>query len=504
MTLRVARGLAAVALVPVLLAGCTDAEDTPVAAQPGSPTDAGVGRTGSTASIAVPDPSEDAQAEDPSYDAGTSQPVEDSVYPEVGDPLVDALHYGLDLGWNPQTRTLDAAEVLTFRATDDAPHFQLDFGAALAVRSARLDGARVAVDERGKDLVVRAPVQADQRYVLELRYGGTPRPVAAPTTRADFSTLGWTITDDGRVWTMQEPFGAYSWYAVNDQPSDKALYDITVRAPAPWVGVANGELVSQEESGGTTTSSWHLDEPASSYLVTVAIGDFAMTKDRSASGVPMTYWWPSDDRSILRRLRLAADEVAWIEDRLGPYPFSSLGFVVVDSRSAMETQTMITVGKEDYDLSPEVLLHEMVHQWYGDQVTPADWKDLWLSEGMAQYLQILWQAQHYGYSADAQLRDLASGADQRQRNESGPPADYDPSTFAEGNVYYSPALMWDVIRRDLGDRLFWRLAREWPAAHDNGNADYDEAVRWWSQESGRNLAPTFDAWLLGATTPPYP
>ena len=48
---------------------------------------------------------------------------------------------------------------------------------------------------------------------------------------------------------MQEPYGAYTWYAVNDQPSDKALYSFTITAPAPWVGVANGELVSRTHRG---------------------------------------------------------------------------------------------------------------------------------------------------------------------------------------------------------------------------------------------------------------
>ena len=69
---------------------------------------------------------------------------------------------------------------------------------------------------------------------------------------------------------MQEPYGAFTWYAVNDQPSDKALYDFTISTPAPWVGVANGELRSREEVDGDTVTAWHLDEPAASYLVTVA------------------------------------------------------------------------------------------------------------------------------------------------------------------------------------------------------------------------------------------
>jgi aminopeptidase N len=237
--------------------------------------------------------------------------------------------------------------------------------------------------ERGKDLVVAAPVRTGDRHTLEVRYRGTPKPVAAPTTRDDFSTIGWAITDDGETWTMQEPFGAYSWYAVNDHPSDKALYDFTLTTRSPWVGVANGRLQSRRESGGSTVTAWHLDEPAASYLVTVAFGDFTMTRDRSKSGVPMTYWTPRGDASALRSVQVAGEELGWIEDRLGPYPFSSLGLVVVDSNSGMETQTMITLGTTDYTLSPSVVVHEMIHQWYGDQVTPRDWRDVWMNEGMA-------------------------------------------------------------------------------------------------------------------------
>ena len=101
----------------------------------------------------------------------------------------------------------------------------------------------------GKDLVVSHPVGADQRYDLEIEYSGTPEPVEVPVQRDDFDHTGWTITDDGETWTMQEPFGAYTWYAVNDQPSDKALYDFTLTVPEPWTGVANGELIDVARRG---------------------------------------------------------------------------------------------------------------------------------------------------------------------------------------------------------------------------------------------------------------
>ena len=488
--------------VTLVLGSCSAADDEPAAQSSPAETSTPSATSASPESDRPASDPPDVDPDDPALDAALSQPVEDRVYPAVGDPGVDALHYQLDLTWTPRSKTLDAVETLTFRATEDAEEFQLDFGRTLTVTSLALDGEKATFRERGKDLVVRSPVRSDERYTLEVRYHGTPKPVAAPTTRDDFSTIGWTVTDEGETWTMQEPFGAYSWYAVNDHPSDKALYDFTLTTRSPWVGVANGKLESRKQNAGRTVTDWHLDEPAASYLVTVAFGNFKMTRDRSESGVPMTYWTPRGDARSLRSVQVAGDELDWIEDRLGPYPFSSLGFVVVDSTSGMETQTMITLGATDYTLSPAVVVHEMIHQWYGDQVTPRDWRDVWMNEGMAMYLQVLWEAQEFGFDVEQPLNDWA-GIDQQQRSSAGPPANYDPATFGEGNIYYLPALMWDQLRRRIGDKQFWSLVRAWPRSRDNDNASYADITAWWSRKTGDDLRPMFDAWLLGRQSPPF-
>lgn len=383
-----------------------------------------------------------------------------------------------------------------FRATADARDVRLDLGDALEVRAVTVDGRTASYDHPGKELVVHVPVTKDQRYTMVLAYGGTPLPAAAPTTRSDFSTLGWTTEADGSVWTMQEPYGAYTWYAVNDQPSDKALYDFTISTTSGMTGIANGTLRSMTRQGATMVTRWHLDEPASSYLTTIAIGRYRPFKDRSASGVPVTYWVPATNPRIRRGLRPAADELGWIENKLGPYPFSSLGIVLVHSRSGMETQTMLTLGIGDYTTSPEVIVHEMVHQWYGDEVTPATWTGLWMSEGMAMYLQGLWQSER-GHTPMSESLHRWRASEPGLEEQFGPPADYDPATFGESNAYYGPALMWDALRRRLGDREFWSLVRAWPKAHEDGNASYDEIVSWFSQHSGQDLRPLFDSYLLG-------
>jgi aminopeptidase N len=492
MTPRPARRAATAGLLAagLLLAGCTSPREEPAGAASPAPAATLTGATTRTTS----------DGPDAHVLAGYSDPVEDPVYPGPAHPDVDALHYALDLAWDPARRRLAAVERLHLRAARTADRLTLALGAPLTVRAVRLDGQRVSWRHRADQLVVRSAVRAGAEHRLVVRYGGRPRPVPAPVRRTDFSTTGWTVTRPGDVWTMQEPYGAYSWYAVNDQPSDKALYDVTVHAPAPMVGVSNGELVRHRTRHGRTTTHWRLDEPTASYLVTVAIGDLASTRDRSSSGVPITYWTPRDRPGLVRRLRAAPAELDWLEQHLGPFPFHSLGFLVVDSRSGMETQTMITLGHTAYATSPAVLVHEMAHQWYGDEVTPRTWRDVWMNEGMAMFLQGTWMGEH-GPESTAELFRTWASYDAGLRREAGPPADYRRDSFGSGNVYYIPAVMWDRLRRRLGDDLFWRLVRAWPESRADGNASYADITRWWSQQSGQDLSGFFARWLRSRRSP---
>ena len=487
----------AVVLASMLLAACSDDEKDPSGQESPPPASA---TPSATATIARDD-DVSPETDDPALDVALSTPVEDSVYPHVGDPSVDALHYDLDLAWTPETETLEGLTTLVWRSTRDGEQFQLDLGKSLEVDSVTLDGAEVEFEHTGKDLVVRAPVEEDARYVLEVHYAGTPKPTAAPTTRDDFSTNGWTITADGETWTMQEPHGAFTYYPVNDQPADKALYDFTITVPSPWVGIANGVLTDRREGDGLTTTTWHTAEPMSSYLVTVATGDYTVTTNTAASGMEISYWVPTEFADVAERLYSAAAALDWLEARLGPYPFDSLGFLLVDSRSGMETQTMITLGITRYTTSTPVLLHEMAHQWYGDEVSPNDWRDMWMNEGMVMYLQGMWEAEQDDISVDALMDQWATFEDE-MRQESGPPADYDPAQFGEGNVYYSPALMWHELRERLGDKRFFEMMRAWPESRSNQSSGRDEYLAWIEEQTGEELTSFFDAWLLGETTPP--
>jgi len=148
--------LAAALLAGVLLlTGCTSSDDEP----DGSPSAA---------------PS--VQATPSSESPGLSNPVEDEVYPEVGDPGVDALAYALDIAWDPDARTMTGRETVRLRATADADHLQLDLSADLEIGSVTVDGADAAYEHHGKDLRISGAVRADQVYRLVIEYAGPPMP----------------------------------------------------------------------------------------------------------------------------------------------------------------------------------------------------------------------------------------------------------------------------------------------------------------------------------------
>ncbi|MBO0846609.1 MAG: M1 family metallopeptidase, partial [Nocardioides sp.] len=437
------------------------------------------------------------------YDDAVSRPREDSVYPSVGDPGVDALHYDLNLTWDAQHEVLTSTETLLYRAATTADHVQLDLARQLEVGHVWMDGKTVTFEHQGKNLVVDSPVTQGDHHVLQVTYSGTPEPVTAPSDRPDVTTTGWTTTPDGSVWTTQEPYGAYSWYAVNDQSSDKATYDLTIHAPESMVGIANGVLRSRRTTGGHTVTQWRLSSPAASYLVTIAIGHYTETQDTGPHGLPISYWTPTGRSDILRKVRYAPRAVAYLEGLVGRYPFGTLGILVVPGMSGMETQTMITLGDNHYTLSKDVLVHEIGHQWYGDAVTPNDWSDLWMSEGMATYLaEANWTGSHGPLDRTQILRRWSTAVD-AMRAQYGPPAHYRTQTFGEGNVYYIPALMWDTIRQRIGDATFWRLAAAWPHTHLYTSQDRDTLAAWWSKKSGQDLRPLFHRWLLGHREPPW-
>lgn len=437
---------------------------------------------------------------------GRSDPVADPVYPQHGHPAVDVLLYDLDLAWDPDTKTLDGRATLTVRAARPADEITLDFSGRLRAGDVTVDGTAVTETQSGDDITVPAPrpLAVDDQVVVVIPYRGKPVATAAPMVRTDIAVVGLVVDDDGSAFALQEPFGAFTWYPVNDHPSDEALYDLSVTVPEGWTAVSGGnpQPVGPPTAAGVTYR-YVSAEPVASYLVPLGIDEYEHTVGDGPHGLPIHFWYRADEADlVLPQISQVSAMIAWLEARFGPYPFDTAGLMTIPVATGMETQTMITLAAGFPD---EVMVHELAHHWFGDSVTPLDWSAMWLNEGWAMYAQALWQEQFgANFGQPSPLADTLAGwrtKDAELREEHGPPGDYKPGHFASPNVYYCPALMLHEIRKEIGDRAFFEMAKAWAQQHKNTNQDRASFTAFVNKVTGRDFTALIDAWLDSPTTP---
>jgi aminopeptidase N len=143
--------------------------------------------------------------------------------------------------------------------------------------------------------------------------------------------------------------------------------------------------------------------------------------------------------------------------------------------------------------------HEIAHQWWGDSVTPADWDDLWLSEGFATYFDTLFYEHVEG--PEALRRRMAEAAERvvkLQAKRPGPvvdPSVTDPQKKLNGLVYQKGAWVLHMLRHRLGDEAFFRGMREHYRRHAGGNATTEDLRQVLEATTGESLETFFRQWL---------
>ncbi|MEV3990634.1 M1 family metallopeptidase [Streptomyces sp. NPDC049837] len=422
--------------------------------------------------------------------AGLSDPY----FPQLGNGGYDVRHYALTLAYEPGTGRLTGTADITARATQALSAFNLDL-TGLTVHSATVDGEPAAVRREGAEVTLRpgADLKSGDTFRTVIRYSGTP----ATITDAEGAREGWLRTADGAV-ALGEPTGSTAWFPGNHHPSDKAAYTVTVTVPKGLQAVSNGELTGHRTTGDRTTFTWRSAEPMASYLATLAIGRYETKTSRTPSGIPV-HTAARGNPALLARI---PELLAWAAENFGPYPFSSTGAIVdpgLDVGYALETQGRPFFGQGTFDAS--TLVHELAHQWYGNSVSPESWRDMWLNESFATYAEWLY-AEDFG---DKPVRKSFDEAFADDENWAFPPAE--PPTAADISgppVYGRGAMVLHRLRRAVGDDVFFRILRGWPAEHRHGNASTEDFITYVEKEADADLTDLWDTWLYGEDRPTDP
>ncbi|MEU9113425.1 M1 family metallopeptidase [Streptomyces sp. NPDC048483] len=438
--------------------------------------------------------------------------IGDRLFPTLGNPGYDVTSYHVDLDYSGHNdRPLEAVTEITARATTGLDHLNLDFARG-SIRSVEVNGLAADHRQHGEDLVVTPSVAVGpgERLRIVVRHTSDPR------GRSDG---GWIRTGDGLVMANQAD-AAHRVFPCNDHPSDKAFFTFRISAPRSVTAVANGEPQGAGERGQRRIWTYRTAHPMATELAQVSLGRNTVLHTRGPHGLPVRSVVPTADRAALDRWAdKTPAQLAWMESKVGPFPFENYGVLIADARTGfeLETQTLSLFEKGLFNgRLPEwyvesVMVHELSHQWFGDSVSPHRWSDVWLNEAHATWYEALYAEEKGGrrITLDTRMQRAYQQSD-GWRSGGGPPASPKPArpgqkiSIFRPSIYDGGALVLYALRHKIGPAAFDRLERTWVTRHHDGVAGTADFIALASEIAGQDLTGFFRGWLYSAKTPAMP
>lgn len=434
----------------------------------------------------------------------------------AGQDDFDVLSYALDLSFDPTARTVSGTATITARSlVPSLTHVALDLADGMTVTSVTRGGAPLvfahAAGTATLDVTLDRAFAAGQDVALVVAYGGSPDLSSASFGWNRYSSNGG---DGQMVWSLSEPYGAREWWPCKDVPGDKATVEEWWTTPAAWTATGNGVLVGVEDvAGGRKRYHWRPSHPLATYLVSIAATGYVSWSDNYTTlddrAMPVTHYVYDDSGALARGMESFSRTPAMIAAyarAFGEYPFSEdkYGMSAFPWSGGMEHTTntsygyMLIDGSHRYD---DIVAHELAHQWWGDSVSPATWKDVWLNEGFASWSEALWAETNGGASA---YRNYIKSAFTYQAL--GGPL-YDPGTTMDelfsSMVYNRGAYVVHMLRGVLGDGPFFAAMRDWYREHRDGAATTAQFQATMERRYGASLQWFFDEWVYRAGAPTY-
>ncbi len=301
------------------------------------------------------------------------------------------------------------------------------------------------------------------------------------------------------------PDRGHNWLACVDDPADKASLEFIVKAPDHYQVVANG--IQEEETslpGNFKLTHWKEDVPVPTKVMVIGVADFAVNLSGMVNDcIPVSSWvYPEDRGKGFYDYAQAAEILPFFINYVGPYGYKKLANVqskttfggLENANTIFYYENSITGTRK----SESLIAHEIAHQWFGNMATEKSFAHLWLSEGFATYMTILYMENKYG--ADTARKMLAEDRQQviefvKENNTPVIDTSSDYMKLLNANNYQKGGWILHMLRRQLGDSIFRKSIRAYYSTYAGKNADTKDLQTIFEKISGKDLSGFFQQWL---------
>jgi aminopeptidase N len=422
---------------------------------------------------------------------------------QVYNPVIDVQHYDFSLRLNDDNNVIRGAAAITVQFRKDARQFDLDLagknsnGKGMTVLSIKEGNRAVRYSQDSEHVILYTPGTTGDQHTYTIRYEGIPAG-GLVISKNKYGHRGFF----GDNW----PNRAHNWLPCVDHPSDKATLDWRITAPDHYQVVANGAL--QEEQSlpdHEKLTHWKESVPLPPKIMVIGVTEFAIDHPGDAMGVPVwNYVYPEDKEPGFRSYAFALQILPFYITHIGPYPFEKCGNVQSKTQfGGLENASAIFYFENSVS-SPGVeslMAHEIAHQWFGDAATETLWQHLWLSEGFATYMTHCYLENKYGPDTlKAGMRRDRQKLIAYERQRTTPVVDTsvkgDYMQLLNPNSYEKGGWVLHMLRRRLGDDLFWKGISTYYKTYRDKNASSADFQKTIEQVSGQDLGAFFQEWLF--------
>lgn len=302
----------------------------------------------------------------------------------------DVTYHELRFTVDPAVYFISGEVSTTFTALTDMSIVTFDMANELTASSVTINANPVSFVQNGNNeirITLPTTISTNSSQTVKIIYSGAP-PVSGFSAFATQMHNGIPV-----LWTLSEPYGAKDWWPCKQDLSDKiANIDVYITAPSVNISVSNGLEQSVTNNGnGTNTTHFRHGYPIPAYLIAIAVTNYQVYNQQAGLGTVakpffpiVNYIYPESAITTQASLAVTPTIMNLFENLIGDYPFRNekYGHAQFGWGGGMEHTTVSFMGS----WSRGLIAHEMAHHWFGNQVTCGTWKDIWLNEGITEYM----------------------------------------------------------------------------------------------------------------------
>ncbi|MFM7683509.1 MAG: M1 family aminopeptidase [Bacteroidota bacterium] len=425
----------------------------------------------------------------------------------------DITYHELRFTVNPNTTTayISGSVKTTFTALSNMNTITFDMATQLVVSSVTMNSVNLTFSQSNYELNINFPstITSGTSATVTINYAGAPPQAEGAFTRGTHS--GTPV-----IYTLSEPFGARDWWPCKQDLNDKInSFDIYITAPSAYNSVSNGLQMSRVVNGANATTHFRHLYPIPAYLIVLNVTNYQIYEQQAGLGTLQSPFFPivnylypeSNTTTVQTALGVTPTIMNLFETLLEPYPFRNekYGHVQFGYGGGMEHTTVSSMGSFGRDL----IAHELAHQWFGDKITCGTWKDIWLNEGLTEYMSGLVRENLDGVSSfiawkDGKINSITSSTSGATYLTEAEALNVN-RIFSSRLSYNKGSMISHMLRWKMGDVAFFQALKSYLAdpALAYGYAVTANFKSHVEAAYGNSLTEFFNDWLYNQGYPTY-